>query len=117
MATRSASKQPVTRPAHPALDESHVIVLTGFRRRDLEIGFCTDQQGCGAVFIDRSKTWLPDSSSDRAAECEPCKASHWLIDFNTAIGEGRLDLTDGSVVLGFSELVAASLSEGPSFPR
>jgi len=39
-----------------------------------------------------------------------------MVDFNTAIGEGRLDLTDGSVVLGFSELVAASLAEGPAFP-
>ncbi len=100
------------------LDESHNIVLTGFRRRDLEIGFCTSTEGNGAVlFVDRSKMRHPDSSEDLAAPCADCKAGHWVIDFTTALEEGNLDLAGGIIGVGLSELIVASLREGPDSPR
>ena len=107
MSTKSkGSKNPV--PKIPVPENGHkVIVLTGLTHMEArkQFAFCTAAQNSDGFFLGQEDMVSPDGGKDLAARCPGCETeageaeTHWVVDFRTALIEGRLDTEDGGYIL------------------
>lgn len=95
-------------------DEAHeagrVIVLTGFRREELEaeLAFCTADQNGGTFLVRRSELQDPDGAGDFVGRCSICRCDHWVIDLLTAYQENRIE-ADAVVCVDPHRLIAEEI--------
>ena len=87
-----------------------LIVLTGLVHVETgrQFAFCT-QEGAEGFFLSPEDMARPDGCDDRVARCKYCKVegteeaeTHWIVDFRTALAEGRVDTENGDHVISGS---------------
>jgi len=84
-----------------------LIVLTGLTHMEAgkRFAFCTAHQANDGFFLGPEDMVSPDGGKDLAARCPDCKTeageaeTHWVVDFRTALLEGRVDTEDGGYIL------------------
>ena len=92
-----------------------LIVLTGLVHTETgrEFAFCT-LDGAEGFFLGPEDMASPDGGKDLAARCGECAAeaggapTHWIVDFRTALGLGRIMADDGGG--GSADHVLSNLS-------
>ncbi len=89
-----------------------LIVLTGLMHTETghHFAFCTADSNEG-FFLDPEDMESPDGGEDLTADCERCKTksgqaeTHWIVNFRTALSEGRVDIEDGDHCLSDLSLI------------
>ncbi len=89
-------------PGLPVPTSGELIVLTGLTHMEAgkQFAFCTAWQASDGLFLGPEDMVSPDGGEDLAARCWHCKTeageaeTHWIVDFRTALLEGRLETGD-----------------------
>jgi hypothetical protein len=100
MKNRKIGRKPDRKIPVPKNDD--VIVLTGLVHMETgrQFAFCT-ADGSEGFFLGAEDMASPDGGKDLVARCGECKAeaggapTHWIVDFRTALSEGRIIADDG----------------------
>lgn len=98
----------------PVPTDNVVIVLTGLVHEETGRQFvqCTDERwDFNGFLLSPEDMGSPDGGNALAARCEHCKTeageakTHWIVDFKTALLEGRVDVEEGGFWIGPLSLI------------
>ncbi len=120
MKNRKIGRKPDRKmPAPTSGDE--LIVLTGLVHTETgrQLVFCT-ADGAEGFFLGPEDMGSPDGGKGLAARCERCGGdeTHWIMDFRTALSEGRVsaDVDEGDHVLSNLSLIKNLVEVGGAGP-